>query len=133
MVVLCGSQQQAGHVKARLAEWLGPRGLAFNEDKTKIVHLTEGFDFLGFNVRRYRNGKLLIKPSDAAVRRLRARLADEMRALRGSNAAAVLARPRPGPARGTSAPRSPAPGSASAALSASPRRAGRRPARRPPS
>jgi RNA-directed DNA polymerase len=44
-----------------------------------------------FNVRRYRNGKLLIKPSPAAVRRLRKRLAAEMRALRGSNAAAVIA------------------------------------------
>jgi len=54
-------------------------------------HLCEGFDFLGVNVRRYRNGKLLITPSPAAVKRLRKRLADEMRALRGSNAAAVLA------------------------------------------
>jgi RNA-directed DNA polymerase len=54
-------------------------------------HLTEGFDFLGFNVRRYRNGKLLIKPSPAAVKRLRERLTTEMRALRGSNAAAVIA------------------------------------------
>jgi RNA-directed DNA polymerase len=52
---------------------------------------TEGFDFLGFNVRRYRNGKLLIKPSSAAVERLRRRLAAEMRTLRGSNAAAVIA------------------------------------------
>ena len=69
----------------------GAPGLVFNEDKTKIVHLTEGFDFLGFNVRRYQNGKLLIKPSTAAIRRLRSRLAAEMRALRGSNAAAVLA------------------------------------------
>ena len=60
-----------------------PRGLAFNEDKTRIVHLDEGCDFLGFNVRRYR-GKLLIKPSKAAVRRIRQRLAAEMRALRGA-------------------------------------------------
>src|SRR5712691_6053950 len=73
MVVLCHSQQQAGQVKARLAEWLAPRGLAFNEDKTRIVHLSEGFDFLGFNVRRY-GSKLLIKPSKAAIRRLRERL-----------------------------------------------------------
>jgi len=40
------------------------------------------------NVRRY-GDKLLIKPSKTAVKRLRKRLADEMRALRGSNAAAV--------------------------------------------
>jgi RNA-directed DNA polymerase len=90
LVVLCHSQQQAHQVKTRLAEWLAPRGLAFNEDKTTVVHLAKGFDFLGFNVRRYR-GKLLIKPSKAAIRRIRSRLADEMRTLRGSNAAAVLA------------------------------------------
>jgi RNA-directed DNA polymerase len=91
VVVLCHSQEQAVQVKARLAKWLAPRGLAFNKDKTKVVHLDEGFDFLGFNVRRY-NRKLLIKPSKAAVRRLRERLAAEMRALRGSNAMAVIAR-----------------------------------------
>jgi len=71
-------------------EWLAPRGLAFNEDKTKIVHLSQGFDFLGFNVRRY-GRKLLIKPSKAAIRRVRERLAAEMRTLRGSNAMAVIA------------------------------------------
>jgi RNA-directed DNA polymerase len=68
----------------------GARGLAFNEDKTRIVGLEEGFDFLGFNVRRYRNGKLLIKPSKAAVRRIRRRLAAEVQALHGANAEAVI-------------------------------------------
>jgi RNA-directed DNA polymerase len=91
VVVLCHSQQQAGQVKAQLAEWLAPRGLAFNEDKTRIVHLSEGFDFLGFNVRRYPNRKLLIKPSQAAIRRVRERLASELRTLRGGNAMAVIA------------------------------------------
>jgi RNA-directed DNA polymerase len=91
MVALCHSQQQAEQVKARLAQWLAPRGLAFNEDKTRIVHLSEGFDFLGFNVCRYNNRKLLIKPSKAAIRRLRKRLTAEMRTLRGGNAMAVIA------------------------------------------
>jgi RNA-directed DNA polymerase len=90
LVALCHSQRQAEQVKARLAEWLAPRGLAFNEDKTRVVHLGEGFDFLGFNVRRY-DGKLLIKPSKAAIGRVKRRLAAEVRALRGSNAKAVLA------------------------------------------
>ena len=91
MVVLCHTRERAEQIKARLAEWLTPRGLSFNEDKTRIVHLDEdGFDFLGFNVRRYRS-KLLIKPSKAAIRRVRERLAVEMRRLRGSNADAVIA------------------------------------------
>jgi RNA-directed DNA polymerase len=90
-VALCHSRQQAEDVKARLAEWLAPRGLVFNEDKTRIVHLDQtGFDFLGFNVRRYHGKVVLIKPSREAVRRVRRRLRTEMRALRGGNAAAVL-------------------------------------------
>ena len=99
MVVCCHSRQQAEQVKARLAAWLAPRGLVFNEDKTRIVHLEEGFNFLGFNVRRYRRGqrpaKLFIKPSPDAVKRVRRRLADEMRRMRGSNALAVIARLNP--------------------------------------
>ena len=95
LVALCHSGEQAEQIKAQLAEWLAPRGLVFNEDKTQIVHLGEqGFDFLGFNVRRYRS-KLLIKPSKAAVKRIRARLTAEMRALRGHNAQMVLIRLNP--------------------------------------
>ncbi len=84
LVVCCHSRQQAEEVKARLAGWLEPRGLAFNEAKTRIVSLSEGFDFLGFNLRRYPNG--------TAIKRFRERLAKEFRALRGSNVAAVLAK-----------------------------------------
>src|SRR6266496_2071929 len=94
MVVLCHSHRQAEQVKARLAEWLAPRGLVFNEGKTGIVSLNQGFGFLGFNVRRY-NRKLLIKPGKAAIRRLRKRLAAELRRLRGSNVMAVLAKLAP--------------------------------------
>jgi RNA-directed DNA polymerase len=93
-VALCHSRQEAFEVKARLADWLAPRGLAFNEDKTRVVTLDEGFDFLGFNVRRYDN-KPLIKPSKAAQRRIRERLRTEMRSLRGTNAQAVIKRLNP--------------------------------------
>jgi RNA-directed DNA polymerase len=94
LLALCHSRQQAEEVKARLATWLAPRGLVFNEDKTRIVHLDEGCDFLGFNVRR-QSGKLLIKPSKAAVKRIRQRLRIEMRSLRGANVAMVLQRLTP--------------------------------------
>jgi len=94
LVALCRSKEQAEQVKARLAEWLAPRGLVFNEDKTRIVNLDDGFDFLGFTVRR-QSGKLLIKPSKAALRRHRERLRDELRSLRGANAAMVLQRLTP--------------------------------------
>ena len=47
-----------------LVDFLAERGLTLSPEKTKVTHITEGFDFLGWNVRKY-NGKLLIKPSKA--------------------------------------------------------------------
>lgn len=79
---LCHSRQQAEEVQARLAGWLAPRGLAFNQDKTRITHLDQGVDFLGFEIRRF-GGKLLTKPSKAALRQIRNRLSAEVTALRG--------------------------------------------------
>src|SRR6266702_2201995 len=65
--------------------------------KTRIVHLTEGFDFLSFNIRHYphpqtaRSGyKLCIKPSKKAVLGKVAELRDEWLALRGHRVEAVL-------------------------------------------
>jgi RNA-directed DNA polymerase len=90
-VVLCHDEAVVHQVRARLEEWLEPRGLSFNEQKTKVAHLSQGFDFLGFTVRRT-GGKLIIKPSTAACQRLRARLRAEVKSLHGANAEAVLRR-----------------------------------------
>jgi RNA-directed DNA polymerase len=90
-VICCHSRQQAEKAQGKMAEWLAERGLAFNEEKTRVVHLSEGFDFLGWNFRRYPGPKLLIKPSKAAVGKHRRRLAGETRRLRGANAGMVIA------------------------------------------
>jgi RNA-directed DNA polymerase len=95
LVAMCVSREQAEAVQTRLAQWLRVRGLSFNSGKTRIVGISEGHDFLGFNIRRYPNGKLLIKPSKAAVKRIRARLAAEVKALHGANAEAVINRLNP--------------------------------------
>ena len=39
--------------KSYIQEWLASVGLELSEEKTKIVHTTDGFDFLGFNIRHY--------------------------------------------------------------------------------
>ncbi|MDO9052592.1 MAG: group II intron reverse transcriptase/maturase [Gallionella sp.] len=49
-----------------MVEFLKDRGLTLSEEKTKIVRIEEGFDFLGWNVRKY-DGKLLIKPAKKNV------------------------------------------------------------------
>ncbi len=94
LLALCHSREQAEQVKARLGAWLAPRGLVFNEAKTQITHLNHGVDFLGFTIRRFR-GKLLTKPSNDALRRIRSRLSTEVRALRGANADMMIAKLNP--------------------------------------
>ena len=49
-------------VKPIVEEFIKIRGLELSTEKTIITHIDKGFDFLGFNVRKY-NGKLLIKPA----------------------------------------------------------------------
>jgi RNA-directed DNA polymerase len=95
-VVFCETEADAYAARAEMAAWLAPRGLRLSEKKTRITHLSEGFDFLGYNVRQYpaataRTGwKLLIKPSREAVRKVRTRLREDWRKLRGQNITAVL-------------------------------------------
>jgi RNA-directed DNA polymerase len=77
----CPTKKDAEEAKRILADWVATRGLRLSEDKTRICHVTEGFDFLGFNIRHYpkpnssRSGfMLLIKPSGESVKQIRKRL-----------------------------------------------------------
>jgi len=54
-------------VRPVVVEFLAERGLVLSPEKTKITHIGDGFDFLGWNIRKY-NGKLLMKPSKANVK-----------------------------------------------------------------
>ena len=56
-----------GEIKPLVEQFLQGRGLELSPTKTVISHVEHGFDFLGQNVRRYPNGKLLIKPSKKNV------------------------------------------------------------------
>jgi RNA-directed DNA polymerase len=56
----------ANEVKPMVSHFLKERGLSLSEEKTRISHINDGFDFLGFNIRKYK-GKLLIKPSKAGI------------------------------------------------------------------
>src|SRR5215472_18670795 len=50
-VVLCnGTKAEAHAIKQELGEFLSTMGLTLSEEKTKVTHITEGFDFLGYTV-----------------------------------------------------------------------------------
>lgn len=68
--IITVSTQQAltDKIKPAVVSFLCERGLTLSEEKTKITHITEGFDFLGFNLRKYGKGKILVKPSKKSVK-----------------------------------------------------------------
>jgi RNA-directed DNA polymerase len=71
--VISGSSRELleNEIQPLVRDFLTERGLTLSEEKTKVTHISEGFDFLGQNVRKYcfgkTNEKLLIKPSKKNV------------------------------------------------------------------
>jgi RNA-directed DNA polymerase len=63
--IITGTSQALLHneVQPLVEQFLHERGLELSHEKTRITHIEDGFDFLGQNVRRYRDGKVLLTPS----------------------------------------------------------------------
>ncbi|WP_413799306.1 group II intron reverse transcriptase/maturase [Streptomyces iranensis] len=53
LVLVAGTQEHAESMKAEVAEVLSPMGLRLSVEKTRITHLDEGFDFLGWRIQRH--------------------------------------------------------------------------------
>ena len=74
-VVTAKDKESLERLKIQINQWLSERGLDISEEKTRIVHISDGFDFLGFNLRQYKikgedgvlRDKLLIKPQKSKV------------------------------------------------------------------
>ena len=70
-------------------QFMAVRGLELSEEKTRITHIAEGFDFLAQNVRKY-DGKLLIKPANKSVKALLEKVRDIVRTNKGANQANLI-------------------------------------------
>ena len=82
------------NVKQDLILFLRERGLELSEEKTLITHISDGFDFLGFNIRKYRDG-LLIKPSKKSQKRLAEATHEVIHGMRSRRQADVIDRLNP--------------------------------------
>ncbi|MGI5380638.1 group II intron maturase-specific domain-containing protein [Streptomyces sp. CA-251387] len=49
-----GTRQHAEDMRSRVAGVLAPMGLRLSAEKTKITHIDEGLDFLGWHIQRHR-------------------------------------------------------------------------------
>jgi len=82
-VVLCnGTKAEAHAMKQELGAFLSTMGLTLSEAKTKVTHITEGFDFLGYRVIRSTGTKGKMVPKvlvpEKAINRFRLKIRETL-------------------------------------------------------
>lgn len=85
-VILCKTKNEAESMYEKLKPYLKKRGLTLAKDKTKVTHIREGFDFLGFNVKQYKTVRgvtLLIKPSKSSIKKTKEKIKEIFTRYRG--------------------------------------------------
>jgi RNA-directed DNA polymerase len=96
VILVNGSSQRAEALRAEAAAVLAPLGLRLAEEKTRVVHIDEGFDFLGFTIRRMRKRGtsrhyVYTVPSRKSIQAIRDTIAEKTyRSTRGQDFATLL-------------------------------------------
>ncbi len=95
--MVAGTRADAEHLREEAAAVLLPMGLRLSEEKTKIVHIDRGFDFLGMHIQRHkRRGSsrrfVYTYPSRAALAAVKAKARDAMRRSTNQSLAILLHR-----------------------------------------
>jgi len=94
--IITGSSRELleNEVQPLVERFLATRGLVLSESKTKVTHVTEGFDFLGWNV-RLMNRMLLTQPSKKNTKAFLDKIRTSLRSLRAAPQAEVIAKLTP--------------------------------------
>ncbi|NEQ17104.1 MAG: RNA-dependent DNA polymerase, partial [Moorea sp. SIO3E2] len=71
MIIFLKPKDNAERVLTKIKEFLAKRGMEISEEKTRITYSTNGFDFLGWNFRVQKNGKIRSIPSEDNFRDFR--------------------------------------------------------------
>jgi RNA-directed DNA polymerase len=82
-IVTARNRELAEQAKETVRKHIAERGLQLSEEKTLITNIADGFDFLGWNFRKYK-GKLIIKPSKKSQQKVREKIRQTIKSNRGS-------------------------------------------------
>ena len=82
-------------VKPLVEAFMAERGLTLSPEKTVITHINDGFDFLGQNLRKYSNGKMLIKPSRKSVKSVLGKVRDIVKGQKTTTAGLLISQLNP--------------------------------------
>jgi RNA-directed DNA polymerase len=78
-----------------IEQFLNQRGLEFSKEKTHIINIYEGYDFLGFNFRKYPDGKLLVKPTKESIKAFKYKIKQIFKKYRASSLTVLIAKLNP--------------------------------------
>jgi len=97
-VIFAQNKKDIEAIYGILEPYLEDRGLKLAEDKTKISHISDGFDFLGFNFRRYKtnSGPIhLSKPSKSSIKAFTSKIGEICKEYHGHSVDALIDRLNP--------------------------------------
>ena len=68
-IITANTKELAEKLKETVSRFLETRGLTLSNEKTMITHINDGFDFLGWTFRKFKE-KLIVKPSKSSTKSL---------------------------------------------------------------
>lgn len=101
-VIICETKEEAESMYDKLKPYLAKRGLELAPEKTKVIHISEGFDFLGFNFKHYptnkekgRLWKLIVKPSKKSQAKMVEKIKECFKIHQGDNVLTLIKKLNP--------------------------------------
>ncbi|MCK7502262.1 MAG: reverse transcriptase domain-containing protein [Comamonadaceae bacterium] len=94
--IITGSSKELleGEVKPLVEAFLATRGLELSQEKTRITHVAEGFDFLGQRVRKFGTA-IIITPSKKNVQAFKAKVKSIFAAQKSARQENLIAQAQP--------------------------------------
>jgi RNA-directed DNA polymerase len=82
VIMVSGDRHHAEELRKEVAAVLAPLGLRLSPEKTAVVHIDEGFDFLGFHIRRQRKRGtqkwyVYTRPSKKAIQSIKDKVSEK--------------------------------------------------------
>jgi RNA-directed DNA polymerase len=94
-VVIGNSPKRLKILQRDIARFLSDRGLELSKEKTHITHIRDGFDFLGFNFKKYNNDKVLVMPTKDSIKSFKSKIKEIFKKYRSSSLEVLIEKLNP--------------------------------------
>ncbi len=82
-------------VQKDIEKFLNIRGLELSKEKTHITNIRDGFDFLGFNFRKYPNDKVIVTPTKDGIKSFKSKIKEIFKKYNSSSLTMLITKLNP--------------------------------------